>query len=154
MGPGKIRELFDYDPHTGILRWRVSKARRIHTGDIAGVPSGNRLNVMIDYCNYKVHHLCWAYFYGVWPTSELDHKDGNGLNNSIDNLREATRSQNSGNMRAHSDNVLGFKGVSQSRNKFVARVKGRRIGLYDTPEEAYASYCVEAKKEFGEFFRP
>jgi hypothetical protein len=152
MSPDKVRKLFYYDPQTGIVRWRVEKSRRVSVGSVVGTKSKNRLNVMIDYCNYKVHHICWAHYYGVWPPGELDHRDKNGLNNRIDNLREATRTQNMGNINAHADNIHGLKGVSKSRNRYVARIRGRRIGLYNTPEEAHIAYCTEAKKEYGEFF--
>jgi len=39
--------------------------------------------------------LAWFYYYGTWPTSILDHIDGNKQNNSILNLRESTTRENS-----------------------------------------------------------
>ena len=42
---------------------------------------------------------------------QTDHKDGNGLNNTRDNLREATISQNGSNRRIGCNNTSGYKGV-------------------------------------------
>jgi hypothetical protein len=90
---------------------------------------------------------------------DVDHEDGNGLNNTRDNLRPATRPQNQHNARTRSDNTSGYKGVYWSNREGVwkaqIRINGRRkyLGRHDTPEDAYASYCEASKKYHGEFGR-
>lgn len=90
---------------------------------------------------------------------EVDHIDGNGLNNLLANLRLATRIDNARNIRkrpAHGDkpSTSVYKGVSYSREtvkKWRARIGHTLIGRYDTEEEAAKAYDVEASKSYGEF---
>lgn len=95
---------------------------------------------------------------GTIGTSAIcDHADGNGLNNSRANLRICSAQENSLNRRKRSDNSTGFKGVQfrKNRNKFIAVItvdgKTRRVGSFNTPEEAHAAYCEAAAKYHGEF---
>lgn len=84
-----------------------------------------------------------------------DHLDGDGLNNTRDNLREVTQSQNMMNRRKNKLISSGYKGVYINGKKWRAALfinkKQKHIGTFDTPEQAHAAYCVAAKKHFGEF---
>lgn len=90
---------------------------------------------------------------------DVDHIDGNGLNNARSNLRLATRSQNQANRGMSKNNKSGYKGVCYDKkgNKWTASIghKGKRyaIGRYNTPEEAHEAYKAKAKELFGEFSR-
>jgi AP2 domain/HNH endonuclease len=90
---------------------------------------------------------------------EVDHKNGNTLDNRRGNLRECGRLQNLMNNGRRSDNTSGFKGVHfHSRAaRWQARIKanGRRIslGLYKTSEAAAIAYDLAAKRYFGDFAR-
>lgn len=90
----------------------------------------------------------------------VDHVDGNGLNNRRDNLRLATQSQQSANVRRPVTNRSGYKGVSfdQRYNKWRARIKvnqkERWLGYFDTPQAAHQAYCDAAVESFGEFANP
>ena len=87
----------------------------------------------------------------------VDHKDGNGLNNTRDNLRLATREQNMANSRKRSDNTSGFKGVCwyEQSGKWRAYImvggKKMHLGYFTSKEAAYAAYCTAAEKYHGEF---
>jgi len=87
-------------------------------------------------------------------STEVDHRNGNGLDNRRRNLRSATKSQNQQNIRGR-QNATGFKGVSIRRNKFRAEIKadGKRIllGTFSTLQDAARAYNVAAIEHFGEF---
>lgn len=80
------------------------------------------------------------------PGYEIDHRDGDGLNNKDDNLRLATRSQNMANRL--SENV---KGVYRRGKRFYARVGQRRLGGFATEHEASLAYNEAALSLYGEF---
>ncbi len=84
---------------------------------------------------------------------EIDHIDGNGLNNTRANLRACTRSENARNHRKRRKSVSPYIGVSWNRRsgKWAASVSGLHLGNFDTPEEAALVRDQEARKRHGEF---
>ena len=90
---------------------------------------------------------------------EVDHIDTNKLNNLKENLRPATRSQNSFNTSLRNNNSSGIKGVSWAKdlsrwNAYIT-IKGKRIslGYFDSIEEAAEVRRAAAIRYFGEFAR-
>lgn len=89
----------------------------------------------------------------------VDHIDGNGLNCRRSNMRLATRAQNVRNSRRPKHNTSGFKGVSYNRKnqRWQAHIKvdskSTYLGLYATPEDAYAAYCVASERYHGKYGR-
>lgn len=155
---GRVRELFNYDPNDGHLRWKVTR-QRINKGDIAGYISksdGYRY-VCFDYNELLAHRIIWLLMTGDWPKSQIDHKNGIRDDNKWINLREATNSQNGRNKGAQKNNKLGVKGISYDagRNQYRLRmrIKGKdyMIGRYNTLEEAI-EWQKLAEEEFnGEY---
>ena len=88
---------------------------------------------------------------------EVDHIDGNHLNNQKSNLRLATSSQNKMNRGPRKDNKSGYKGVSwhKQRNQWTARImangKYQHLGLFGNILDAVKTYNEAAIKYFGEF---
>lgn len=152
----RVREVFDYDDETGLLRWRVSPAGRIKVGTAAGRKKPDRdghLRVFVDGRGYFTHRLVWLHVHGVWPSGHIDHIDGNGANNRIGNLRDVTPAVNAQNQRAgHRDSASGILGVHYAKRfgRWTARIwaSGRmhHLGGYDTADEAAAAYLAAKRR--------
>jgi hypothetical protein len=88
---------------------------------------------------------------------EVDHKDGNGLNNQRYNLRVCSRSQNMGNTRGQRRNSSRYKGVHwDSRNNnwrpmICKNYKILNLGSFKSEVEAAKAYDAKAKELYGEF---
>jgi len=86
---------------------------------------------------------------------QVDHINGNGLDNRRSNLRLACRSNNKANAALYRNNTHGFKGATPRHGRWAAQiVRGGQhfsLGTYDTPEEAHAAYCRAAAVFHGEF---
>lgn len=99
--------------------------------------------------NFKNNILLHQLIKGNKPGYEIDHKDGNKLNNLDSNLRFATHQQNVWNKYS--------KGIywDKSRNKWVARLyangKVRLHKRFDAKEEAIKARREAEQKYFGEF---
>ena len=80
---------------------------------------------------------------------EIDHKDGNGLNNQRNNLRVCTRSQNQMNKRKKEGASSIYKGVSfhkrEDKWRAVIMINGRAINLGDFASEIEAAKAYDAK---------
>lgn len=169
---GLLRQIFDYDPETGVIRHRIrprsmfqsDKAHRISNkkivpGSVATYPVAlGYLAVRVN-GDFKAHRVAWKMHFGTEPPDVLDHINGDPRDNRIANLRPAFGAQNNGNCRIRRDNALGFKGVSQhSSGRFRARIRTdkrlRYLGMFDTPEEAHAAYMTAASAAWGEFANP
>lgn len=153
----RVRELLDYDPATGVFRWKIARRGFAAAGDVAGGPNTRGLYwaIRVDGRRYRAHRLAWLYVYGSWPPGHLDHKDMVKWNNKVDNLRPATRSQNGGNRSRYANNRSGYKCVREHHGKWAARIQingaGVHLGVFETPEMAHAAYVAKAKEVFGEF---
>lgn len=167
-----LRECFDYDPETGVLRWRVRPRAHFttdrdwkiwntqHAGDEPQATSGRKRYRRCDIGKkrYYLHRIIWKWMTGEEPKGEIDHANGDHYDNRWRNLREATRQENSWNMQRHI-NKATLKGAitSPTKDKWRSQigVGGKRIylGQFATEQEAHDAYVAAAKRLFGEFWR-
>lgn len=155
-----LKQHLDYVPGTGIFTRRMQARGRKHfVGARAGSMSHGYRYIRVCINRYAEHHLAWLYVYGVWPSTELDHVNGDKGDNRIENLREASRGQNMANAGVPRTNKSGMKGVffDAKHQHWLASMtvekKTRYIGIYDTFEEAAKARRAAFTKQFGEFAR-
>lgn len=128
-----LLETFWYDYVNGGLIWRERKGlkgkaktfNRRFANTKAGVkmPTGY-VEIGHQGAKFLEHHLVFFYFYGYVPAM-IDHADTIRDNNKIENLREATASQNMWNTSGHKHKKSGLpKGVFHHGNseRFRAQV--------------------------------
>lgn len=98
-------------------------------------------------------------------TVQVDHINGNSLDNRKSNLRICTSSQNNQNARKTNKKTKSkYKGVIYSpirsngkprKSPWTARIQKNKerisLGFYKTEEEAARAYDIKAKELFGEF---
>jgi len=92
---------------------------------------------------------------------EVDHINGDGLDNRRSNLRVCTAKQNRGNQKKHHDNKSGYKGVIRMRDATRNRPWRAQtnwdhqmcvLGYFHTAEEAASVYDRAARVYYGAAF--
>lgn len=156
----RLIEVLDYEPKTGVFAWRhnVGRFGRIPAGSQAGALNheGYRY-ITIDGAIYRASRLAFFFMKGEWPKHQVDHKNRDTGDDSWENLREATPSQNKRNSGIYKNNTTGYKCVTfdKDRGKYTVRLKidgvYKRLGRFDTAEEAYAAYLSRINDLHGEF---
>ena len=148
-GTGKVAIVDDeHYEKLSVYRWNVNSDGYActHVKQSDGTFKGKKMHRMV---------LC------LKDGEEVDHKDLNPLNNTKENLRICTRSQNCSNRRVFKNNKSGVKGVyfrdRRGKPRWIAEIrvykKKKYLGDFVTIEEATKAYNVAAKDFFGEFAR-
>jgi len=105
---------------------------------------------------YKIHRLVYLYHHGDVP-DQLDHINGDPLDNRIENLRPCDSCQNAANRRMFKSNSSGHKGVSwhvHSKRWFAYADSGKtrtNLGYFDTLEQANQAAQAAREKLHGNF---
>ena len=88
---------------------------------------------------------------------EVDHINGNGLDNRQENLRIVNRGQNRMNCKKSKNNNSGYKGVGwfEKAKKWRAQIQFNKkrihLGVFNNPMKAAKFYDKKAKELFGEY---
>ena len=131
-----ISRLFSYSPDSGRITWRVINNQ--HCGKRAGSIKADRngkryVRVRVGKRIIAGHVIAWFFHTGDWLPGQIDHINGDGTDNRIENLRLASNAENMKNKRLMENNTSGFCGVVyHSRDKvWEARINinGRRVNL-------------------------
>jgi hypothetical protein len=148
----RIVELLD-DSNADPAKWQLTfnstdRVRKYYASKTIGGRKGKK---------WKLHRLIFVLRDIDIEGKEIDHIDGDGLNNRFSNLRIATSSQNKANRPPKSGNKLGYKGVEKNTHgdKYTAYIvnssKKKSLGSYSTAEEAALAYNRAAIELWGEY---
>lgn len=148
----ELCELFSYDPITGFLIHKKTN----WVGRRAGSFGKKYRVIRVNSKYYYEHRIIWKMATGKDP-GEIDHKNRTKFDNSWENLREATKSQNLANTAAYANSKTGIKGVTPQAGQFLVRVKKNGVmhyvGYFRNEDAAQAAYEAKLKELFGEFAR-
>ena len=115
-----VRELLEYEPDTGEGYWRHRDIKWFEDGkrpanamaiwnnryggkkafthtDRYGYKTGRLLNKVV-----RAHRIFFLHYHGYLPTL-VEHRNGDRQDNNIDNLKDATYSENNRNRQCHRD---------------------------------------------------
>lgn len=162
--PEVLRQLLRYEPETGKLFWRERAPEWFDGGDQTDVQraaswnkrfSGKEAFTTVAAGGYRMgtvlyeklyaHRVIWAMVGGCWPRDQIDHINGNKLDNRFENFRDVTPSDNGKNKRLRSDNISGHHGVhwDNVNQKWVSIVMNgrvrRHLGRFSELSQAVAS---------------
>jgi hypothetical protein len=150
-----LHEIFDYK--NGFLYWKVKFSRKINIGQKAGCDKGNGyFKTVINEKNYFNHRLIFLYHYGYMPKI-VDHINKNPADNKIENLREASLTENQYNRKLNKNNTSGIKNVywhNQAKKwnvRLIVNKKIKSFGLYDNLELARLVSEEARNKYHGKF---
>ena len=85
------------------------------------------------------------------PGYEVDHINGDTLDNRKENLRLCTKAQHQHNRRNSGTHSSRFKGVGRHGSKWRAFIERSHLGVFESEEAAALAYDAEARRRFGSF---
>lgn len=150
MKASEVLELLDYRPSTGDFVWRSKGNGRVLGRPAGHVTSMGYRSIKLRGRPLLVHRLVWLVETGQMPAGDIDHINGDPLDNRFTNLRSVDRRTNIENQRrAHANSRSGVLGVSERGGKWRAEIthKGARLrlGTFDSIEKASDAY-IQAKR--------
>lgn len=151
-----LLNMFEY--RDGHLFWKINK-RRVLSGKKAGcIRNDGYVVVRLRQKQYAAHRIIFMMHNG-WLPDHVDHIDCNRLNNKIENLRAATKSENLRNACKHHDKGAGPKGVywNKKSKKWQANLyidgKLQHLGLFDDLDTATLVVMETRERVHGDFYR-
>ena len=142
----RLKELLEYNPDTGIFKWKVSR-RNTRKGATAGTVNHGYIRIQIDGKIYMAHRLAYLYMTGNFPEHQIDHDDRTRNNNKWLNINSATQSQNMQN-RNDNNKVIGVYWHKEKEKYFALGIKVNGnspwLGYY---HEEWEAICVRKSWE-------
>ncbi len=169
--PETLRKLLRYEPETGKLFWR-ERGHEFFKTDQDWKKWNNRFAnteafTSADHASYwkgavlgktyRAHRVIWAMQTNRWPPENIDHIDRIKANNSWNNLRSASKSQNCANVASRKNSTSQYLGVSwvRSKGKWVAKIAKNKevmfLGYFKCEIEAASAYDMAATRLHQEF---
>ena len=149
-------QFFDY--RDGFLFWKTPR-KNVRVGAVAGsVDAKGYVRIMLERKVYLAHRIVYALHHENVPNF-VDHRDGNPLNNRVENLRACTQAENAQNRKRQVNNTSGVKGVywNRAKNKWMARVMadGQRefLGYFEHLPDASKAVMAARIRAHADFSR-
>jgi hypothetical protein len=119
--------------------------------ELKGWDNGEYMSIKINGQRFSIHRIVAnAFLPNPDNLPVVDHKNHDGYNNKVENLRWATVSQNNQNRRKSKNLYLG---ISKKYDKWQASIRkdGKKyyLGIFDSEIEASKAYDRKAKELFG-----
>ena len=154
----KATELLDYDPDSGLFKWKVRHSYQCKKGWFAGSRTARGyLHIGVQGVRLKSHRIAWYAWCGEVP-DYLDHINGDRDDNRIANLRSCTNAENMRNLvTLQRNNTSGTTGVCwfKPAGLWTAQIKvdgtNLNLGYYRDKEDAIKARKVAELRYFGEF---
>lgn len=142
-----------YDTASGVLSWRVKRPGPTTAvgQEVGSVKSDGRYrSFVLFHRRYYVHRVIWELMHGPIPKGMcIDHVDGDGLNNRLENLRVVSLSENQRNRRLNKQSKSGVMGVFPIRRGFSVYCAGKYVGYFqDINAAAAARKAAEAANNY------
>lgn len=162
-----LRQLIRCEPETGKLFWLFRDkswfARESYATRWNSVYAGKEAFTSLGADGYRVgavlakpllaHRVIWGVVTGMWPKGQIDHINGDRLDNRIENLRDIPAAENSRNRKSQHNSVTGVSGVTWHPRDEIwqARIgvngKRRHLGYFTSFEDAVGAR-KDAEREF------
>lgn len=114
----EIKDLFNYNPDTGIISWRISKGNK-KSGDEAGTFLNGYRTIRFNGQRHQAHRIAYCLHHkSIDSKLYIDHIDGHRSNNKISNLRLVTNQNNQYNKKIMKNNTSGYNGVTAQKRKY------------------------------------
>lgn len=160
ISPERARELFDYDPDTGILRWKPRAEESFKTpqnsrswnaryaGRVAGSEWRGYTRVKFDGFDYSAHRVAWVIATGRLPLFGLDHINGDRRDNRLCNLRDVSPALNSRNRSKISGKDRPHPCIRRQCKRWHVRIGSFRkndvyLGYFDSLDAAIEARNAE-----------
>lgn len=149
-----LKELVNYNPDTGAFKWM--QAAMLISGRSKGpgrIDTHGYLQISVNGKRHLAHRLAWLYVYGEWP-NQIDHINGDRLDNRIPNLRDVNSLENAKNQKKYKNNKSGVIGVGWNKRacKWRARITvdgyTKELGSFSKKEDAKKARS-KAEKELN-----
>lgn len=153
MDHNLVNQIFNYDNLSGKLTWKIKPADRYHIGSDCGtINNFGYRHITYKGKKYLAHRLIWFIETGNWSKYQIDHINGDKLDNRFSNLREVTNRQNSQNFKIHRNGHLVGTSFNKKRKIWESyiNIDGKKVhlGYFSTQEDAHNVYlkkCNEIK---------
>ena len=158
----EFRKILRYDHQSGFFFWKLRPEKfgfwnaKYANKKAGGKDAEGYIKIKAHGKKVSAHRMAWAFVYGDWPKSEIDHINQDRSDNRISNLRMNVGSGNWRNTKRCGGSskfrgVYKAKGVGKWGSRIKVNGKTKHLGTFDNEKDAAMAYDAAAKKLHGAF---